>query len=69
MLVGLAAAVIRKNEGFAVHAFGDGRILLVGTDDDPVEGAVVFAAAVVGAGSDGAGDAAIRFLRFHNEFS
>ena len=61
--------MVREDEGFAVHTFGDGRVLLMGADDDPVEGAVVFAAAVVGAGRDGAGDAAIRFLCFHNEFS
>ena len=66
MLVGLAAAVVREDEGLAVYAFGDGRVLFMCADDDTVEGAVVLVPAVVGAGGNGAGNAAVRFLRFHS---
>ena len=69
MLVGFAAAVVREDEGLAVYTFGDGRVLLVRPDDHAVKGAVVFVPAVVGAGGDGAGNAAVRFLRFHSDFS
>lgn len=53
-------------EGVAVYTLTLGRICLVGTDADSVEGAVVFRTAVVAAGGNGAVNVRILFLVFHN---
>lgn len=65
MFVGSAATMVREDEGFTIHAFGDGRVLFVRTDDNAIKSAVIFGTAVVGTRRDGAGNAAVRFLRFH----
>lgn len=57
-----AACVCAEDKGFAVHALFHGRVRLMGSYAYTVELAVVFAAAVICALSDCAGDAVIGFI-------
>lgn len=54
-----------KDEGFAVHALGNGGVLFVGTDHDAVKRAEIAGAGVVCALGNGAGDRMIGLLLFH----